>query len=56
MKEVTYLGWQEKLDGSKFLLVNEVDGHSTVPYDKKKHILVWQENEIGQTETRIEKT
>jgi len=36
MKKVTYLGWQEKLDGSKYLLVNEIDTHSAVVYDKKK--------------------
>jgi len=40
MKEVAYLGFQEKIDGTSFLLVNEVDTHSTVVYDPKKHKLI----------------
>ena len=35
-KLVTYLGYQEGIG----LLVNEVDSHSTVAYDEKKHCMV----------------
>ena len=37
MKEVTFLGYQEKLDGTSFLLVNEIDTNSTVSFDEIKH-------------------
>ena len=40
IKAVTYLGRQERLDGTSFLLVNEVDTNSTVTFDEKKHYLI----------------
>jgi len=39
MIEVEFLGWQERVDGSKILLVNEVISRSTVVYDPKKHVI-----------------
>ena len=38
--EVVFLGYQERVDGTSFLLVNEVESNSTVKYEEKKHILV----------------
>ena len=56
MIPVTFLGYQEKFDGTKFLLVNEVDSHSTVIYDKKKHYLVpKKENKNAKSQTRQQK-
>lgn len=40
---VTYLGYQERVDGTSFLLVNEVDTHSTVTFDPKKHVIIEKE-------------
>ena len=37
MKEVTFLGYQEKPDGTSCLLVNEINTHSTVVFSEKKH-------------------
>lgn len=39
-KQVTYLGYQDRLDGTKFLLVNEIDTHSTVAFNPEKHIII----------------
>lgn len=38
--EVVFLGYIKRVDGTSFMIVNEVDGHSTVTYNKEKHILV----------------
>ena len=38
--KVVFLGYQELPDGTSFLCVNEVESHSTVKYEEKKHILV----------------
>ena len=40
MIPVTFLGYQERLDETRFLLVNEVNNHNAVTYDKKKYYLV----------------
>ena len=41
VKEVVFRGYQERIDGTSFLLVNEVKSHSTVKYDKEIHVL-WE--------------
>lgn len=41
--KVVFLGYQERVDGTSFLLVNEVEGRSTVKFDKQKHELVEKE-------------
>lgn len=41
--KVVVLGAQERVDGTSFLLVNEVESHSTVKYDEKKHEIVDEE-------------
>jgi len=41
--EVTFRGYQEKIDGTFIFLVDEVESHSTVTYDKNKHVLVERE-------------
>ena len=51
MKKVVFLGHQEKLDGTSFLLVNEVDTHTTVAYDKKKHYLINEKKNDESIET-----
>jgi hypothetical protein len=38
--KVTWLGYQERLDGSQVILVNEVDSRTTVVYDKDKHGII----------------
>lgn len=42
--KVTWVGYQAQLKGNPILLVNEVDRHTTVAYDDKKHILVNNDN------------
>ena len=42
--KVVYRGWQEDGEGGKFMLVNEVIGHSTVTYNERLHILVTRED------------
>ena len=42
--EFTYRGWQEDGMVGKFLIVNEVEGHSTVTYNERLHILVTRED------------
>ena len=42
--KVTYRGWQEDGIGGKFLIMNEVEGHSTVTYNERLHILVTGED------------
>ena len=37
--EVVFCGYQERIDGTSFLLVNEIKSHSTVKYDKEIHVL-----------------
>ena len=39
-KQVTYLGYQDRLDGTQYLLVNEVDGHSTVAFNPERHVII----------------
>ena len=43
MIEVVFLGYQEQIEGESMMLVNEVKSHSTVKYDKEKHVLVERE-------------
>ncbi len=43
--EVVFCGYQERIDGTSFLLVNEVKSHSTVKYDKEIHVL-WERVKI----------
>ncbi len=38
VKEVVFRGYQERIDGTFFLLVDEVKSHSTVKYDKEIHV------------------
>ncbi len=45
--EVVFCGYQERLDGTSFLLVNEIESRSTVKYDKEKHILVCEKEKRG---------
>jgi len=45
--KVVFLGYQERVDGISFMQVNEVEGHSTVKYDKGKHILVDKQKKRG---------
>jgi len=45
--EVVFRGWQEQIDGTFLFLVNEVKGHSTVKYDKEKHVLVDRQKKGG---------
>lgn len=43
--KVTWLGWQERVSGNSFLLVNEAISHTTVAYDPQKHIICLHELE-----------
>ena len=45
--EVTFRGYQEKIDGTFLFLVNEVKSRSTVKYDKEKHVLVDKQKKGG---------
>ena len=45
--QVVFLGYQERIDGTSFLLVNEVKSHSTIIYDKEKHVLVEKDGSGG---------
>ena len=47
MIKVVFLGYQEKIDGTFLFLVNEVKSHSTVVYDKEKHVLIDDEKKGG---------
>lgn len=45
--KVVFLGYQEQVDGTSYMCVNEVEGHSTVKFDKQKHELVEEEEKGG---------
>ncbi len=45
--EVTFCGYQEKIDGTFLFLVNEVKSRSTVKYDPKKHVIINKEKKGG---------
>ncbi len=47
MTEVVFLGYQEQIEGESMMLVNEVESHSTVKYDPKKHIIINKEKKGG---------
>ncbi len=45
--DVVFLGYQEQIEGESMMLVNEVKSHSTVKYDKEKHVLVDKQKKGG---------
>jgi len=48
MMEVVFLGYQEQIEGESMMLVNEVESHSTVKYDSRKHIIIDEDKKGGE--------